>query len=203
MRLHIIEAGFFLALILAPSWLIAQPGRMLASWGLIPDLGQMLPLIVWFIDRIVPAGLQCLLALAFAYAILAYRVFGLKFVFGRSIRYLITNQGVYLILSFAVFVILYYTISSEAFVIRASDLVVASAVAGLMLILMGGWNWVKTPVIQVMDRYFLRNELLNRQRLLELGRALSRYRDLDSMLEKNRTRTTGGAGPVPHGDLSQ
>ena len=74
MRLHIIEAGFFLALILAPSWLIAQPGRMLASWGLIPDLGQMLPLIVWFIDRIVPAGLQCLLALAFAYAILAHRV---------------------------------------------------------------------------------------------------------------------------------
>lgn len=184
MRLHIIEAGFFLALILAPSWLIAQPGRMLASWGLIPDHGQMLPLIVWFIDRIVPAGMQCLLAFAFAYAILAHRVFGLKFVFGKSIRYLITNQGVYLVLSFAGFVILYYTISSEEFVVRASDLVVASAVAGLMLILMGGWNWVKTPVIQVMDRYFLRNELLNRQRLLELGRTLSRCRDLDSLLEK-------------------
>ena len=144
----------------------------------------MLPLIVWFIDRIIPAGLQCLLALAFAYAILAHRVFGLKFVFGKSIRYLITNQGVYLILSFAVFVILYYTISSAELVVRASDLVVASAVAGLILILMGGWNWVKTPVIQVMDRYFLRNELLSRQRLLELGRKLSRCRDLDSLLEK-------------------
>lgn len=183
-RLHIIEAGFFAALILAPSWLIAQPGRMLASWGLIPDLGQLLPLIVWFIDRIIPAGLQCLLALAFAYAILAHRVFGLRFVFGKSIRYLITNQGVYLILSFAVFVILFYTISSEEFVVRASDLVVASAVAGLMLILMGGWNWVKTPVIQAMDRYFLRNELLNRQRLFELGRSLSRCQDLESLLEK-------------------
>lgn len=183
-RLHIIEAGFFLALILAPSWLIAQPGRMLASWGLIPDHGQMLPLIVWFIDRIVPAGLQCLLGLAIAYSILAHRVFGLRFVVGKSIRYLITNQGVFLILSFAMFVILYYTISSEEFVVKASHLVIASAVAGLMLILMGGWNWVKTPVIQVMDRYFLRNELLNRQRLLELGRALSRCQDSDSLLEK-------------------
>ena len=184
MRLHIIEAGFFLALILAPAWLIVQPGRILASWGLIPDHGQMLPLIVWFLDRIVPSGLQSLLALAFAYAILAHRVFGLRFVFGKSIRYLVTNQGVILLLGFAVFVILYYMISSEEFVVRASDLVVASAVAGLMLILIGGWNWVKTPIIQVMDRYFLRNELLNRQRLFELGRTLSNFQDLDSLLEK-------------------
>ncbi len=184
MRLHIIETGFLSALILAPLWVFLQPGTLLASWGLVPDNSQMLLMSVWFLDRVVPAGLQCILALAFAYAILAHRVFGLRFVLGKSIRYLITNQAVYLILSFAVFVILYDTIFSEAFVIEASDLVLASAVAGLMLILMGGWNWVKTPVLRIMDRYFLRNELLNRQRLLELGRTLSRCQDRDALLQK-------------------
>lgn len=184
MRLHFIETGFFSALILAPIWLFFQPGTLLASWGLMPNNSQMLLMSVWFLDRIVPAGLQCMLALAFAYAILAHRVFGLRFVLGKSIRYVITNQAVYLILSFAVFVILYDTIFSEAFVIEASDLVLASAVAGLMLILMGGWNWVKAPVLRIMDGYFLRNELLNRQRLLELGRTLSRCRDRDALLDK-------------------
>ncbi len=184
MRLHIIEAGFLSAFILAPSWLILQPGMLLASWGLMPENSQMLLMTVWFLDRIVPAGLQCMLALAFAYAILAHRVFGLRFVLGKSIRYLITNQAVYLLLSFGVFVVLYDMISSEQIVVNASGFLAASVVAGLMLMLMGGWNWVRTPVLRIMDRYFLRNELLNRQRLSELGRTVSRCQDRDSLLEK-------------------
>lgn len=183
MRLHIIEAGFISAFILAPAWLILQPGKLLASWGMMPDNSQMLLMTVWFLDRIVPEGLQCILALAFAYAILAHRVFGLRFVLGKSIRYLITNQAVYLILSFGAFVVLYDMISSEQIVVNASGFLVASVVAGLMLILMGGWNWVKAPVLRIMDRYFLRNELLHRQRLLELGRTVSRCQDRESLLK--------------------
>ena len=184
MRLHIIETGFFSALILAPSWVFLQPGMLLASWGLMPNNSQMLLMTVWFLDRIVPAGLQCMLALAFAYAILAHRVFGLRSVLGKSIRYLITNQAVYLILSFGVFVVLYDMISSEGIVVNASGFIAASVVAGLLLMLMGGWNWVRTPVLRIMDRYFLRNELLNRQRLSELGRTVSRCQDRDALLEK-------------------
>ncbi len=74
-RLQIIEAGFILALILAPMWTITKPGTLLSSWGLVPASGPALPVIVWMLDRIVHVGLQCALPFSFAYAVLAHRVY--------------------------------------------------------------------------------------------------------------------------------
>ena len=184
MRLQIIEAGFFLALILAPLWTIALPGTLLVSWGLVPAAGPPLPVIVWMLDRIVHVGLQCALPLSFAYAILAHRVFGLRFVFGRSLRYLATTPGTYLVLVLGMFVVVYETIVIWPIGLNESNLLPASIAAVLILVLIVGWTWVKTPIVRYMDQHLFPNEYQNRQRLFRLGRQLTYFQDQDILLER-------------------
>jgi len=184
MRLQILEAGFFLALILAPLWTIVQPGTLLTSWGLVPATGPALPVIVWMLDRIVHVGLQCALPLSFAYAILAHRVFGLKFVFGRSLRYLATTPGTYMVLVLGMVILLYETIVIWPIGLNESNLLPAGIAALLILVLIVGWTWVKTPIVLYMDRHMLPNEYQNRQRLIRFGRQLTNFQDRDILLER-------------------
>ncbi len=184
MRLQIIEAGFLLGLILAPLWTILKPGTLLASWGMVPAAGPALPVIVWMLDRIVHVGLQCALPLSFAYAILAHRVFGLRFVFGRSLRYLATTPGTYLVLGFGIFIVLYETIVIWPIGLNESNLLPAGIAAVLILVLIVGWMWVKTPIVLYMDRHLFPNEYQNRQRLFRFGRQLTYFQDRDILLER-------------------
>jgi len=184
MRLQIIEAGFLLGLILAPLWTILKPGTLLASWGIVPAAGPALPVIVWILDRIVHVGLQCALPLSFAYAILAHRVFGLRFVFGRSLRYLATTPGTYLVLGLGMFIVLYETIVIWAIGLNESNLLSAGIAAVLILVLIVGWMWVKTPIVRYMDRHLFPNEYQNQQRLFRFGRQLTYFQDRDILLER-------------------
>ncbi len=181
-RLHIIKAGFISALILAPVWTITQPGTLLASWDLIPIRGAALPVLVWLFDRIIHVVLQCGLPLAFVYTILAHRVFGLKFVFGSGLRYLANAKSIYLIFSFWTLIALFELISVWPTGMETSDLLIASAAAGFTLILVGGWTWVKTPVIRLLNQYLLRDEYENRQRLFRLEQSLTQYQDRNALL---------------------
>ena len=181
-RLHVIEVGFVLALVIAPLWVIVRPGTLLASWDILPFQGSALPVFVWFLDKVVYVGLKCALPLTFAYAIVTHRIFGLSFVFGRSLRFLVNTQGIYLVLCFGLFVVLYETISVWRSGIQVSDLLAACVAAGVILILIGGWTWVKVPVIRFMDRHFFREEIANRERLVGLQRKFSTYRERDALL---------------------
>ncbi|MYG84636.1 MAG: PDZ domain-containing protein [Gemmatimonadetes bacterium] len=184
MRLRIIEAGFLSALVLVPLWITTKPGTLMASWGFLPLQGPLLPLIVWGLDSIVRLVLQCVLPLAFAYAIVAHRVFGLNFIFGRSLRYVLNNQLANLILCFGMFVVLCVTISTLPSGMVISDVLIACIAAGLTLILIGGWIWIKQPVLQFMDRYFFSRDLKNKHRLFTLGRSLSHPRDRDELFSR-------------------
>ena len=184
MRLQIVKVGFFLALILAPLWTITQPGTLLASWGLVPAAGPALPVIVWIVDRIVQIGLKCALPLSFAYAILAHRVFGLRFVFGRSLRYLATTPGTYLVLVFGMFIVLYETMVIWPIGLNETNLLPAGIAAVLILALIVGWTWVKTPIVRYMDRHLFANEYQNRQRLFRFGRQLTDFQDRDILVER-------------------
>ena len=84
-RLHVIEVGFVLALVIAPLWVIVRPGTLLASWDVLPFQGSALPVFVWLLDKMTYVGLKCAMPLTFAYAIVTHRIFGLSFVFGRSL----------------------------------------------------------------------------------------------------------------------
>ena len=181
-RLHIIKAGFISALILAPLWTITQPGTLLASWDLIPIGGPALPVLVWLFDRIIHVGLQCGLPLAFVYTILAHRVFGLKFVFGRGLRYLFNAKSIYLIFCFWTLIVLFELISVWPTGMNTSDLLIACAAAGFTLILVGGWTWVKTPVMRLLNQYLLRDEYENRQRLFRLEQTLTQYQERNALL---------------------
>ena len=184
MRLRVIEVGFLSALVLSPLWTITQPGTLLASWGFLPLQGPMLPATVWFLDSIVRIGLQCALPLSFAYAILAHRVFGLKFLFGRSLMYVVVNQGANLILCFGIFIVLHEAVSAIPVAMTMSDLLVTCTAAGLTLVFLGGWAWIKQPIVLFMDRHLFSREFEHRQRLFRLGRSLSRYQDRNVLVPR-------------------
>ena len=181
-QLHIIKAGIISALILAPLWTITQPGTILGSWGLIPIGGPALPVIVWIVDRIIHVGLQCGLPIAFVYTILAHRVFGLRFIVGKSLRQFISNQGVNLLLSLGLLLIIYETITFWSTGVEVSDLLITVVTAGFILILVGGWTLAKPAVIRFIDRYLLRDEIENRQRLFRLRRELTHFQDRKALL---------------------
>ena len=191
-RLHILEVGLVSTLVLAPLWAIIQPGTLLASWNLVPVQGAALPVIVWLLDRIVHTGLQCVLPLSFVYAIVAHRVFGLRFVFGRVLRYLVDALGVYLLLGLVMVFVLYEYISSWQEGVETSDLILVCALAGLLLILIGGWTWIKAPVMRFLDRHLFKNEFENRQRLFRFVRTLTRFRDRDALLSNTGKKLLEG-----------
>ena len=181
-RLHVLEVGLALGLVLAPLWVIARPGTHLASWGFLALEGPALPVLVWLLDRMVYVILKCALPLSFAYAIATHRIFGLRFVFRKNLRFLINTQGIYLVLCFGLFVVLYEAISTWQAGMQFLDLLAASAAAGLLLILIGGWTWVKVPVIRFMDRHLFHDEIESRERLVDFQRRISTYRERDKLL---------------------
>ena len=181
-RLQFINVGFVSAFILAPVWTIIQPGTFMATWVIVPLQGAFLPLIVWVLDHIVLVGLKCILPLSFAYSVLAHRVFGLRFVVGKSLRRIVSNQGVNLILSLGLLLILYETITFWSTGVEVSDLLITVVTAGFILILVGGWILAKPAVIRFIDRYLFRDELENRQRIFRLRRELTHFQERNALL---------------------
>jgi len=181
-RLQFINVGFVSAFIFAPVWTIIQPGTFMATWVMVPLQGAFLPLLVWLLDHIVLVGLKCILPLSFAYSILAHRVFGLRFIVGKSLRQFVSNQGVNLLLSLGLILIIYETITFWSTGVEVSDLLITVATAGFILILVGGWTLAKPAVIRFIDRYLFRDELENRQRLFRLRRELTHFQGRNALL---------------------
>lgn len=181
-RLQFINVGFVSAFILAPVWTIIQPGTFMATWVTVPLYGAFLPLFVWLLDHIVLVGLKCILPLSFAYTILAHRVFGLRFIVGKSTREIVSSQGVNLILSLGLLLIIYETITFWSTGVQVSDLLITVVTAGFILILVGGWTLAKPAVIRFIDRYLFRDEIENRQRLFRLRRELTHFQERNALL---------------------
>ena len=181
-RLQFINVGFVSAFILAPVWTIVQPGTFMATWVMVPLQGAFLPLLVWLLDHIVLVGLNCILPLSFAYSVLAHRVFGLRFIVGKSLRQFVSNQGVNLLLSLGLLLIVYETITFWSTGVEVSGLLITVVTAGFILILVGGWILVKPAVIRFIDRYLFRDEIENRQRLFRLRRELTHYQERNALL---------------------
>ncbi|MYD26673.1 MAG: PDZ domain-containing protein [Gemmatimonadetes bacterium] len=181
-RLQFINVGFVSAFVLAPVWTITQPGTFMVTWVMVPLQGALLPLLVWLLDHVVLVGLKCILPLSFAYSVLAHRVFGLRFIVGKSLRQFISNQGVNLLLSLGLLLIIYETITFAATGVEVSDLLIMVVTAGFILILVGGWTLAKPAVIRFIDRYLFRDEIENRQRLFRLRRELTHFQDRNALL---------------------
>ena len=181
-RLQFINVGFVSAFILAPVWTITQPGTFMATWVMVPLQGAFLPLFVWLLDLMVLLALKCILPLSFAYSVLAHRVFGLRFIVGKSLRRFISNQGVNILLSLGLLLIIYETITFWATGVEASDLLITVVTAGFILILVGGWILAKPAVIRFIDRYLFRDEIENRQRLFRLRRELTHFQERNALL---------------------
>ncbi len=181
-RLQFINVGFVSAFILAPVWTIVQPGTFMATWVAVPLQGAFLPLLVWLLDHIVLVGLKCILPLSFAYSVLAHRIFGIRFIVGKSLRRFISNQVVNLLLSLGLLLIVYESIAFWSTGVEVSDLLITVVTAGFILILVGGWILAKPAVIRFIDQYLFRDEIENRQRLFRLRRELTHFQDRNALL---------------------
>lgn len=181
-RLQFINVGFVSAFILAPVWTIVQPGTFMATWVAVPLQGAFLPLLVWLLDHIVLVGLKCILPLSFAYSVLAHRIFGIRFIVGKSLRRFISNQGVNLLLSLGLLLIVYESVTFWSTGVEVSDLLITVVTAGFILILVGGWILAKPAVIRFIDQYLFRDEIENRQRLFRLRRELTHFQDRNALL---------------------
>lgn len=190
-RLQFINVGFVAAFVLAPVWTITQPGTFMATWAVVPLQGAFLPLFVWLLDLMVLSGLKCILPLSFAYSVLAHRVFGLRFIVGKSLRRFISNQGVNLLLSLGLLLIIYETITFWSTGVEVSDLLITVVTAGFILILVGGWTLAKPAVIRFIDRYLFRDEMENRQRLFRLRRELTHFQDRNALLDGTGSELLG------------
>ena len=181
-RLHILVIGCISALILAPFWTILKPGTLLTSWKVLSIQNTMLPIAVWFLDRIIHLGLQCALPLCFTYAVLFHRVFGMRFVFGRSVVYVATNKVLNLILLVGVFVVSYMVLTILLSGVGGSELPVAFTAAGMTVILAGGWLRLKAPLTRLVEKQLMATVFENRQRISRLERSMSQFPDRKSLI---------------------
>ena len=181
-RLQLLVVGFISTLILAPLWTMYKPGTLLASWKVLSIQDSMLPMAVWFLDRVIHLGLQCALPLSFTYTVLVHRVFGMRFVFGHSVTYLVTNKVLNVFLGIGVFAVFCIVLSTWFSGIAGSELLVAFTSAGMTLILAGGWWWLKAPLIQFVEKQLMPKVFENRQRIYRLESSMGQFSDRESLV---------------------
>lgn len=181
-RLRISAIGCVSTLILAPLWTMYKPGTLLASWKILSIQDSILPMTVWFLDRVIHLGLQCALPLSFAYAVLVHRIFGMRFVFGRSVIYVARNKILNLMLGIGVFVVFCVVLSIWPGGIWGSELLAAFAGAAITIILAGVWLRFKAPLIQLMEKQLMPAVFENRQRISRLERSMARFPDRESLV---------------------
>lgn len=181
-RLRLLAIGCVSTLILAPFWTMYKPGTLLASWTVLSIQDTMLPMTVWFLDRVVHLGLQCALPLAFAYAVLVHRVFGMRFLFGRSVVYVAGNQGLNLVLGIGVFVVICLGLSAWPGGVEGSELLMAFTAAGITIVLAGGWLWLKAPLIRLVEKQLMPSVFENKRRISRLERSMPQYPDRESLV---------------------
>lgn len=181
-RLRILAIGCAATLILAPFWAIYKPGTLLTSWNILSIQGSMLPMAVWFLDRVIHLGLQCALPLCFTYAVLVHRVFGMRFVFGRSVIYVARNKALNLVLGIGVYIVFCIVLSTWLSGVEGSGLIVAFAAAAIAIILSGAWLKLKAPLIQLVEKQLIPAVFENRQRISRLERSVSQFPDRESLV---------------------
>ena len=181
-RLRLLALGCVSTLILAPFWTMHKPGTSLASWKVLSIQDTMLPMTVWFFDRVVHLGLQCALPLALAYSVLVHRVFGIRFLFGRSVIYVTENKVLNLVLGIGVFVVFYLGLSTWLGGDEGSELPMAFTAAGVTIALAGGWLWLKGPLIRLVEKQLMPSVFENKRRISRLERSMPQHKDRESLV---------------------
>ncbi|MFH1279365.1 MAG: SpoIIE family protein phosphatase [Candidatus Eisenbacteria bacterium] len=179
-RLRVVETGF-LAWAMILLWILFPPTVLL--WQLIRPETQALRLFLFGLHVVLPALLIACLPVAFAYAVLARRAFGIRFIVRRGLQHLFLSRGVRLIEGLLLFLLVMESIRQGRSRIGTSVPAVAGIAAGTTLLVMGAIARVNRPLMRRIDRRFFRETYDARRILLSLGEGISLLREREEIFQ--------------------
>ncbi|RPJ40654.1 MAG: PDZ domain-containing protein, partial [Candidatus Latescibacterota bacterium] len=180
---RLLELGI-LAIMVGSIWM-AFPIRAFV-WKVIPPPppGSVFPMGLLLADLAGPILLIAFLPLAFAYAVLAHRVFGVRVILRKGIRYLLLSRGVLLAEGLLLFLILEEAIRHGQSRLAGSIPAVAGLSALSSVLVMTTLGRANRPLMRRIDKRFFRESYNARRVLLALGEGITRLREKDEILER-------------------
>jgi len=121
--------------------------------------------------------------ISFAYALLASKIFGIKFIVRKGLQYLFLSKGALVIEGIILFLILYQIISHGGTTLASSPMLVSGISFGLGILGVFTLNRVNRKLIPVIDRRFFREVLDVKKLLMDLNEQLSELRERDKILQ--------------------
>jgi sigma-B regulation protein RsbU (phosphoserine phosphatase) len=182
-RLGIVQAGLagtalggFCVLFLWNSggfWdLVASPESAVLS-GVLRVLATLIPVL-----------LLCALPLSLGYAALARRVFGIRVIVRRGIRYLLLSRGVLLLEGLLLFIVLGEAIHVSQRQVSSSIPAVTGIAGAATILALLVLARVNRPIMRAIDKRFFRESYDARRLLLELGQEMLTLREKEDVLTR-------------------
>ncbi|MFH1682116.1 MAG: GAF domain-containing SpoIIE family protein phosphatase, partial [Candidatus Eisenbacteria bacterium] len=180
-RLRVVEVGF-LAWALILLWIVVPPTVLL--WQMIRPEGHALRLFLFSLHVVLPALFVACLPISFAYAVLARRAFGIRFIVRRGLQHLLLSRGVRILEGLLLFLLVGESIRQGQSRIGTSVPAVAGIAAGTTLFVMGALARVNRPLMRRIDRRFFRESYDARRILISLSEGMSRLREQEEIFQQ-------------------
>lgn len=182
-RLGVVEAGLA-GTVLGGFWVLFlwQSERF---WSVVaaPD-GVVLSGVLRAIAVFLPVLLLCSLPLSLGYSVVARRVFGIRLIVRRGIRYLLLSRGVLLVEGVILFVILGEAIHLGRRDVGGSVPAVTGIAGAVTLLVVLALVRVNRPLMRAIDRHFFRESYDARRLLLELGQEMLTLHEREDVLRR-------------------
>ncbi|MFH1277558.1 MAG: SpoIIE family protein phosphatase [Candidatus Eisenbacteria bacterium] len=178
---RLLEFGLLTAF-LGSIWRVFPPTELI--WKLFHPQGSILPMVVLFLQWFGWILLIACLPLSFAYAVLAHRVFGVRVILRKGVRYLLLSRGVLIVEGLLLFFIIEETIRHGQSRLAASIPAVAGLSAISSVLVMTGLVCANRPLMHRIDKRFFRESYDARRVLLTLGEGISRLREKNEILKR-------------------
>jgi len=180
-KLRIVEAGL-IGTLLGGFWVLFLWNSE-GFWQIVRSpQGAVLRAVLSGAASVVPVLLLCSFPLALGYAVFSRRVFGIRLIVRRSIRYLLLSKGVLVVEGVLLFLVLGEAIRQSQRAVSASVPAVAGIAGTVSLIVVLGLVRVNRPIMRWVDRLFFRESYDARRLLLDLSQQLLTLREREDVL---------------------
>ncbi len=182
-RLGVVEAG--LAGTVAGGFWVLFLWNSDRFWSIVTaPTGVVLSGVFRAVATFLPVLLLCSLPLSLGYSVLARRVFGIRLIVRRGIRYLLLSRGVILVEGLLLFAILGEAIRLSRGDAGGSVQAVTGIAGAVTILVILALVRVNRPLMRAIDRRFFRESYDARRLLLELGQEMLTLREREDVLRR-------------------
>lgn len=181
-RIKVIEFGVLTSVIALVISLVGIANFFIFGISISNDSGAIVKIMF---GAVLLGGMVALFAIpiSFAYALLASKIFGIKFFLRKGLQYLLLSKGALFIEGVIIFLILYQIISHGGTALASSPMLVSGISFGLGILGVFTLNRVNRKLMPVIDRRFFREALDVRKLLMDLNEQLSELREREKILQ--------------------